>query len=220
MEPAIECMRRAVESDPSDPKLKFFLGLCLDYSGQSAAANSYFNLLRGVVAAQSRLDAWQYIKSSNDRLPPMIGTTIQGFKIAFDASSKDGLVLEFGVRFGESIRLIASLTEGEVHGFDSFEGLPDAWHDEPKGSYGTGGVIPDVPENVITHKGWFDDTLPDFVANHPQTIRFMHVDCDMYSSTKTIFNVLSNRIVPGTVIAFDEYIGNDHWREDEVVRIK
>jgi hypothetical protein len=26
---------------------------------------------------------------------------------------------------------------------------------------------------------------------------------------------LSSQIVPGTVIVFDEYIGNEHWREDE-----
>ncbi len=36
-----------------------------------------------------------------------------------------GLVLEFGVKHGNSINRIAALTGREVHGFDSFEGLPD-----------------------------------------------------------------------------------------------
>ena len=39
--------------------------------------------------------------------------------------------------------------------------------------------------------------------------------CDIYSSTKTVLDLLAPRIVKGTVIIFDEYIGNEHWREDE-----
>jgi len=31
------------------------------------------------------------------------------------------------------------------------------------------------------------------------------VDCDIYSSTKTIFQYLADRIVSGTIINFDEY---------------
>ena len=38
-----------------------------------------------------------------------------------------GLTLECGVYFGRSLRLIAARTPGPVHGFDSFEGLPEAW---------------------------------------------------------------------------------------------
>jgi hypothetical protein len=43
----------------------------------------------------------------------------------------------------------------------------------------------------------------------------MNVDCDLYSSTVTVFDLLAERIVPGTVILFDEYIGNPTWRQDE-----
>ena len=43
----------------------------------------------------------------------------------------------------------------------------------------------------------------------------MNVDCDIYSATKTIFDLLHDRIVPGTVIAFDEYFCNPYWRQDE-----
>jgi hypothetical protein len=31
----------------------------------------------------------------------------------------------------------------------------------------------------------------------------------------TIFEILNERIVPGTVIIFDEYIANPHWQDDE-----
>ena len=34
-------------------------------------------------------------------------------------------------------------------------------------------------------------------------------------TTKTILEVFAKQIIPGTVIVFDEYIGIEHWREDE-----
>jgi predicted negative regulator of RcsB-dependent stress response len=43
----------------------------------------------------------------------------------------------------------------------------------------------------------------------------MNIDCDLYSSTKTIFDLLGHRIIPGTVIVFDEYIGYKSWKNDE-----
>ena len=125
------------------------------------------------------------------------------------------LVLEFGVRFGTSIRLIGGLVEQEVHGFDSFEGLPEAWHHEPKGSYSTKGAIPSVQENVVLHEGWFEKTLPVFIEKYEAPVRFINIDCDIYSSTKTVLDILASQIAPGTVIVFDEYLGNESWRNDE-----
>ena len=103
----------------------------------------------------------------------------------------------------------------EVHGFDSFEGLPEDWHHAPKGSYSTKGVIPSVQENVILHNGWFEETLPGFVEKYQGPVRFMNIDCDIYSSTKTVLELLAKQITHGTVIVFDEYIGNETWRDDE-----
>jgi hypothetical protein len=125
------------------------------------------------------------------------------------------LVLEFGVRFGNTIRQIAEVADQPVHGFDSFEGLPEVWHHEPKGSYTTKGLIPAVPKNVKLHVGWFEDTLPGFLNEFSGPVRFMNIDCDIYSSTRTVLEHLAQRVIPGTVMVFDEYIGNEHWREDE-----
>jgi len=63
--------------------------------------------------------------------------------------------------------------------------------------------------------GLFDRTLPAWIAETDGPIRFMNVDCDLYSSTKCALDILAPRIVPGTVIAFDEYLINDAWAEDE-----
>ena len=170
---------------------------------------------RGENSDRAKLDAWRYIKSANKKIPPIIGSNIQAFKLGINAAAKDGLVLEFGVRFGTSIRQIAALVDQEVHGFDSFEGLPEAWHHLPKGSYSTKGVIPSVQENVILHIGLFEETLPGFVEKFQDPIRFINIDCDIFSSTKTVLDFLAGQITHGTVIVFDEYIGNENWREDE-----
>jgi len=74
------------------------------------------------------------------------------------------------------------------------------------------------PENVELIKGWFDETLPSFVRR-PEVIShkvaFLHIDCDLYSSTKTIFKFLGDQITEDTVIAFDEIYGYNGFHEHE-----
>jgi hypothetical protein len=41
------------------------------------------------------------------------------------------------------------------------------------------------------------------------------MDADLYSSTKTVFDLMADRIVPGTVIVFDEYFNYPGWRQGE-----
>jgi hypothetical protein len=128
----------------------------------------------------------------------------------------DGLFLEFGVWSGRTINFIADRHHGIVHGFDSFEGLPEDWTREyRRGDFATGGRLPDVRPNVRLHKGWFDQTLPGFVREHNDPVAFLHVDCDLYSSTRTIFDILGDRIGRGAVIVFDEYFNYPGWREHE-----
>jgi len=122
----------------------------------------------------------------------------------------DGNFLEFGVFSGKTINFIAdNFPNCTAYGFDSFEGLPENWqlNDKkiiPKG-YFNQNTLPKVKSNVKLIKGWFDQSLPKFVQNHKfDTIRFLHIDCDLYSSTKTIFDILNNKIQIGTVITFDE----------------
>jgi hypothetical protein len=46
-------------------------------------------------------------------------------------------------------------------------------------------------------------------------LAFLHVDADLYSSTRTIFELLGDGIVAGTVIAFDEFFNYPGWCEGE-----
>lgn len=142
------------------------------------------------------------------------------FEVLAHASRQDklnGLYLEFGVRTGTTLNYIATLNPGQViYGFDSFEGLPEAWTGwvQEKGTFG-GESIPRVKDNVRLVKGWFEDSLPKFLAEHPDDLAFMHIDSDLYSSAKTILTALAPRIKPGSIIVFNEYFNYPNWQEHE-----
>lgn len=75
--------------------------------------------------------------------------------------------------------------------------------------------MPTAPRNVELIKGWFSETLPAFATSHRETVSFLHVDCDLYLSTRCIFENLGERIGKGCVIVFDEYFNYPGWKEHE-----
>jgi hypothetical protein len=127
----------------------------------------------------------------------------------------DGLILEFGVASGRTLNHIADLAKPhEVYGFDWFQGLPEAWR--PGFSAGSfAQEIPKVRNNAVLIRGLFEDTLPVFFTKHVELISFMHVDCDLFKSTKIILDQCGSRMAPGTVIVFDEYFNYPGWRQHE-----
>ena len=130
------------------------------------------------------------------------------------AKKDEGLFCEFGVFTGGTINHIAGSTKSVVYGFDSFEGLPEGWYGLEKGHFAVGN-LPKVLPNVRLIKGWFNETLPKFIAEHSETLTFLHVDCDLYSSTKVVFDALARKIVPGTIILVDEYFNYPNWDNGE-----
>jgi hypothetical protein len=128
----------------------------------------------------------------------------------------NGLVLEFGVAAGRTLNHWARMwPEKTVYGFDGFEGLPEDWGWHLKKGAFSQKKFPSVRKNCELVVGWYNETLPEFVKSHTEPVAFLHVDCDLYSSTKTIFDELAEQIVPGTVIVFDEYFNYPGWQEDE-----
>jgi hypothetical protein len=118
----------------------------------------------------------------------------------------DGHWCEFGVREGRSLKwLINQYPSQVIHAFDSWKGLPEDW------DHGTGKVSdmscdpPAVPDHIQLHKGWFKDTLPQWKQDNKGPIAFLHMDADIYSSTKEVLTALNDQIVAGTVITFDEF---------------
>jgi hypothetical protein len=138
-------------------------------------------------------------------------------KFALSRASAAGLVLEFGVEKGASIRFLAEQTPRVVHGFDSFAGLPADWRGtmEGRGKFSTGGKLPTTPANVRLHVGLFGDTLPPFLAETTESAAFVHIDCDIYESTRDVFQLLGSRIGSGAIIVFDEYLNYPGWRQHE-----
>jgi len=122
-----------------------------------------------------------------------------------DQAKLAGAFCEFGVYSGTSINCFAEhRPEIIFDGFDSFEGLPEEWSGNMLVDFNKGKKPPTVRNNVRLHVGWFNETLPAY-AQTVTTASFIHVDCDIYSSTVTIFENLGSKLRQGSVILFDEY---------------
>jgi predicted O-methyltransferase YrrM len=125
--------------------------------------------------------------------------------LAYAASlAPDGLVCEFGVFKGSSLRVLADLFKDRtVYGFDSFDGLPEHWRE----GYGEGKFAtapPKVPKNAELVRGLFVDTVRDFVRG--KTVAFAHIDCDLFSSTQTVLKAIRPALVAGSVLVFDQFL--------------
>jgi hypothetical protein len=127
-----------------------------------------------------------------------------------------------------------------IHGFDSFEGLPEDWDNGQRsedgnllfhaGKFDLGKAVPALSEvrdelklmhpeieNVELHQGWFEDTVPAFFEKHSAPVAFVHADADLYGSTMTFLEEMCRRklLVKGTVITFDEFSNFENWKEGE-----
>ena len=121
------------------------------------------------------------------------------------------------MRTGRTINVIARANRSRtIWGFDSFEGLPEPWSgwSLDRGAFGGEG-LPTVDQNVELVIGWFDETLPRFLDEHPNPVAFVHIDSDIYSSAVTVLESLAPRLRPGSVIVFIEYFNYPNWRRHE-----
>jgi hypothetical protein len=136
----------------------------------------------------------------------VIHLDIAGFhRAALARAPREGAHCEFGVFSGQTINFFAEQRpETTFDGFDSFRGLPGEWSGYLPFDFDRGASLPPVRANVRLHAGWFDETLPGYAAGI-ERVAFLHVDCDIYSSTVTIFRELGAKLAPGCVIVFDEY---------------
>lgn len=130
-------------------------------------------------------------------------------QMAARVGARQVLYLEFGVSHGRSMRLWSSLLKNPsslLHGFDSFEGLPEEWNPEaPPGTYSQKGKAPEINDSRVTFfKGLFEETLPQYIVP-PHEKLIINIDCDLYSSTSFVLQTLAPHIAPGTLLYFDEF---------------
>jgi hypothetical protein len=131
------------------------------------------------------------------------------------ARAVSGLYLEFGVREGTTLNWIAKHTEQHVHGFDSFDGLPEDWTSAHRRGAFKVPALPKVRGNCTLVRGLFDDSLPPFLREHPGKLAFVHIDSDLYVSAVSVFKQLGERFQRGTVIVFDEFFNYPGWQQGE-----
>lgn len=63
--------------------------------------------------------------------------------------------------------------------------------------------------------GWFNESVPPYFAQHNEPVAFVHVDCDLYSSTKTVLDAVGPRLAPRAVIVFDEFFNYPGYKHHE-----
>jgi len=145
-----------------------------------------------------------------------------------------GLVLEFGCWKGQTIDMISNFTTNNVYGFDTFEGIDYIWNEvdmkkfkldniptkvqqlDFNEQYKKTDAIKSFNKNVKFIKGLFDDTLPNFMQENNKKISFIHVDCDLYESTKTIFKYCGKNIANNCIIVLDDLFNNKGFENHEI----
>jgi hypothetical protein len=234
LEGAVTAYRQALDRGVSKPSTTFFMAVALERLGKTEAAESIMkNLRRSEAPISCLVDSWGYVRWHTRKVPAAQLNLHRGtrdmVKLALDAAmplieqqrenKAYGLVCEFGVGSGRSLRMTQEILplDISIHGFDTFTGLPQAWGDEPAGSYSTGGIVPNMEGDVYFHKGLFGDTITPFLDTMGKDafLAYANIDCDLYTSTLDILEAFHGRIVTGTILIFDEYICHPTWRQDE-----
>jgi hypothetical protein len=130
-------------------------------------------------------------------------------------------VVEFGVCSGTTMGILRGAFDDSysLFGFDSFVGLPEDWVSEDgtficsKKRFDVGGKIPDI-KGVTFYDGWFEDTLWDYLKV-AEPIGLLHMDADLYSSTKFVLDNINDFIVKDTIIVFDEWFYNHDFNRTD-----
>lgn len=131
-------------------------------------------------------------------------------------------VFEFGVYKGRSMKLWTRLfqhPENRFFGFDTFEGLPEAWISKIDGKVnyfmGEGDLKIDAPnfadDRIRLFKGLFQDTLIEFLKTYENKPKIFVIDSDLYSSAFFCLSQIHRFLQPGDYIYFDQFV--DEYNE-------
>jgi hypothetical protein len=168
-----------------------------------------------VDVAVNYLHAGYWLRQRSYSVQRWVGERRQLFDlVAGEVRDARVLYLEFGVFRGSTMGYWSEILTGqtaELHGFDTFEGLPQRWNpDKGEGFFSTEGAVPRIDDpRVHFHKGMFQDTLPEFEwPDHDVLV--VNMDADLYSSTIFVLRQIEDRLVPGSYLYFDEFMDRNH----------
>ena len=158
----------------------------------------------------------------------MVGRFLYIKRLFDEVSELEGDIVECGVGRGNTFHFWAILCHDSTKlrrlwGFDSFEGIPEPTLEDvsprnlKKGEIGRGtlkgvlamlvhsGLSPGwVRSRVTLVRGFFDESLSKYTG---EQIALLHIDVDLYESYKIVLEMLYDKVVPGGIIMFDEYMG-------------
>jgi predicted O-methyltransferase YrrM len=132
-----------------------------------------------------------------------------------------GHIVEFGVYQGRSARTLRDelwLTRlwdtrqrgKRVYACDSFRGLPDAYENLPAGNFAT--RVPRLT-GVRIVEGFFADSLTGDLAREVGAVSLAHFDADLHASTTCALDWVTPLLQPGSLLLFDEFLGEDPAEE-------
>ena len=166
------------------------------------------------------------LSSTLENTVPISGTWLMIELLNNTLPKIKGDIAEFGVYHGGNSKIVLEFSKipknSRYHLFDSFQGFPaiknsDKIHQDDLHSIASDkvhqGNFKDVNynqvrktfsnmKNVIIHKGWFQDTIQN-IKNCNFTL--IHIDCDIYDSTKFCIDNLSKSINQNGFLLFHDY---------------
>lgn len=147
--------------------------------------------------------------------------------------SVQGIVVEFGCRWGQNLALFTSLRGiyepfnrlRKLVAFDTFEGFPSVQTiDGSQMASGAYGTVPGYDaylakliklqeaESPLSHlvkheivKGDVSQTVPGWIERNPHAIvALAYFDLDIYQPTKDALHAIRSRLTKGSILGFDE----------------
>jgi hypothetical protein len=141
---------------------------------------------------------------------------------------KRGDYWEFGVASGETLiiaykasKLFPGKSAMKFFGFDSFQGIPEISGKEDAASMWSKGDFTFGIETVLAKlkryavdisqvtlvPGFYEQSLnPAAISKYKlKKVSYLRLDCDLYSSTKTVLNFVKPFLTDGAIIDFDDY---------------
>ena len=144
-----------------------------------------------------------------------------------------GVVMEFGVRWGQNMSLFSNLRgmhepfnyNRRIIGFDTFEGFPSIDYKDGAlarpGDYSVSESWQEELDEILAFHnanapiqqkrkyelvvGDATETLPAYLDEHPETIvALAYFDFDIYAPTRDCLSALLPHLTKGSVLAFDE----------------
>jgi hypothetical protein len=175
------------------------------------------------------LSDWEYL---GPRVNPLPRELILEFAVR-NTGHIPGNIIEFGVANGDSTRIIRrTLSRMErfkrpgrrkkIFACDSFKGLPEKYENADVGTFA---CKPPRIRGVEIVEGYFQDSLTEDLARRVGPVSIASLDADLFSSTLCALRWLTPLLQTGTMLIFDEFLGEnqsekrafDQWLDESKV---